>query len=202
METKQDNVLPPGQRYIKKFIHYAALGVPKVELNSYRLKVSGLVERELEFNYDELLKMINVHYKKDFHCVTGWSVKDVEWDGIKIKDLLDMAKVKDSAKWVIFYSLDGYTSIVPLEDVMSDDSIIALLVNGKPLSREQGFPARPFMPHLYGWKSAKWLTEIELVQNYVDGYWENYGYHERGYVWDEERFKGHNGKHSAKRPIL
>ncbi|ARM75191.1 sulfite oxidase-like oxidoreductase [Acidianus manzaensis] len=199
MEEKQ---VPPHQKYIKKFIYYAELGVPEVDINSYRLKISGLVEKNLEFNYNQLLEMIDTSYTRDFHCVTGWSVKDVYWEGVKIKKLADMAKVKSEAKWVMFYSLDGYTSVVPIEDALSEDSIIALRMQGKPLTKEQGFPARPFMPHLYGWKSAKWLTEIEFLSDYTDGYWEERGYNERGNVWEEERFKGKYGKHSPKKPIL
>ncbi|AWR96715.1 molybdopterin-dependent oxidoreductase [Acidianus sulfidivorans JP7] len=199
MEEKQ---IPPHQKYIKKFIYYAELGIPEVDINSYRLKISGLVENPLEFSYDQLLNMIDTKYTRDFHCVTGWSVKDVEWEGIKFKRIADLAKVKSEAKWVMFYSLDGYTSIVPLEDALSEDSIIALKMQGKPLTREQGFPARPFIPHLYGWKSAKWLGEIEFLEKYIDGYWEERGYNERGNVWNEERFKGLYGKHSPKRPII
>jgi DMSO/TMAO reductase YedYZ molybdopterin-dependent catalytic subunit len=90
---------------------------------------------------------------------------------------------------------DGYTAPVPLEDAMVEDSLIALKMNGKPIPLQQGFPARPFIPHLYGWKSAKWLTDVEFLPQYEDGYWEMYGYHERGNVWDQERFKGQGGKH-------
>lgn len=199
MEQRQ---IPPGQRYVKKFIYYAEFGVPQVDINSYRLRITGLVENPLEFTYEQLLNMIDTKYTRDFHCVTGWSVKDVEWEGVKIKRLAEMAKVRNEAKWVMFYSLDSYTAVVPTEDALSDDSIIALKMNGKPLTKEQGFPVRPFIPHLYGWKSAKWLTEIEFLKEYVDGYWEERGYHERGNVWEEERFKGMSGRHTRRRPLI
>ncbi|MCI2413964.1 MAG: sulfite oxidase-like oxidoreductase [Candidatus Aramenus sp.] len=198
METQ----IPKGQKYIKKFIYYAALGVPEVDVTKYKLTVAGLVENRLEFSYEELLKMIDVDYVRDFHCVTGWSVKDVRWEGIRIRRLAEMAKVKENAKWTVFYSLDGYTSVVTVEDALHEDAIIVLRMNGKPLTLESGFPSRPFIPHLYGWKSAKWLTEIEFVEKYVDGFWEERGYHERGNVWEEERFKGHSGRHTPKRPLL
>ncbi|MCH1771122.1 MULTISPECIES: sulfite oxidase-like oxidoreductase [Metallosphaera] len=194
--------MPPGQRPIKRFIYYAALGVPEVNVEEYRFKVTGMVERELSFTYQELLNMMDMEYKRDFHCVTGWSVLDVSWKGINLKRLVERASPKPEAKWVIFYSLDGYTATVPLEDVMNEDSILVLIMNGRPLTKEEGFPARPFFPHLYGWKSAKWVTSMELVPEYVDGYWEERGYHERGNVWDEERFKGFWGRHSKKRPII
>ena len=194
----------PNQRYVKKFIYYAALGVPKVDVNKWRLQVFGLVRKPLEFSYQELLDMIDTDYVRDFHCVTGWSVKDVRWEGVKIRKLYEMAGVEDRAKWVMFYSLDGYTSIVPLEDATHEDSIVALRINGRPLDIKEGFPARPIIPHLYAWKSAKWLFGIEFRESYADGFWEERGYHERGNAFLEERFKGEGYSHAGmkRNPIL
>jgi len=132
-------------------------------------------------------------------CVTKWSIEKPLWEGVPIKLLAERAKVKPEATWVMYRCYEGYTAPVPVEDALREDSIVALRLNGKPLLPEQGFPARPFMPDLYGWKSAKWLTEIEFIPKYEDGYWEMYGYHERGNVWEEERFKGHQGKNWLKR---
>ena len=135
-------------------------------------------------------------------CVTSWSIEKPLWEGVPIKYLADAAEVKPEAKWVMFHCYDGYTAPIPVEDALMEDSIVALKMNGRPLSAEQGFPARPFMPHLYGWKSAKWLGRIEFIPEYVDGYWEGYGYHERGDVNEEERFKGakgQGGKHFARK---
>jgi DMSO/TMAO reductase YedYZ molybdopterin-dependent catalytic subunit len=127
-------------------------------------------------------------------CVTKWSIKDARWEGVALRGLLDQAKVRPEAKWVMFHCVDGYTAPVPLEYAMRDDALLAFKVNGNPLSAEQGFPARPFFPNLYGWKSAKWANRMELMPAYKDGYWEMYGYHERADVWEEERFKGGWGK--------
>lgn len=135
-------------------------------------------------------------------CVTSWSIEKPLWEGVPIRSLADAAGVKPEASWVMFHCYDGYTAPVPVEDALMEDSIVALKMNGKPLTAEQGFPARPFMPHLYGWKSAKWLAKIEFIPEYVDGYWERFGYHERGDVDEEERFKGargQGGKHYARR---
>ena len=134
-------------------------------------------------------------------CVTKWSIKDVIWDGVAFREIAKLTGVKPEAKWVMFRCADGYTAPVPLEDAMVEDSIIAFQMNGRPIPWQQGFPARPFIPHLYGWKSAKWLNEIEFMPEYRDGYWEMYGYNERGDIWDEERFKGHQGKHSKRRSL-
>jgi DMSO/TMAO reductase YedYZ molybdopterin-dependent catalytic subunit len=191
--------LPPGQVWGRKFVIYAALGIPKVDPKTWKLKVSGLVEKPLEFTYEEFLALPMKQYSKSYYCVTKWSIEKPTWEGVPIKLLADMAMVKPGATWVMYRCYEGYTAPVPVEDALREDSIVALRLNGKPLLPEQGFPARPFMPDLYGWKSAKWLTEIEFIPKYEDGYWEMYGYHERGNVWEEERFKGHSGKNWLKR---
>ncbi|MEM0440950.1 MAG: sulfite oxidase-like oxidoreductase [Candidatus Caldarchaeum sp.] len=189
------NRLPPGQVWARNWVIYSALGTPTIDINAYRLRVEGLVENEAEYTYQQLLEMADVEYVRPFHCVTKWSIDNVKWKGVSLKRLLMLSKPKNEAEWVMFGCLDGYTAPVPIEDAMSEDAIVALEINAKPLNIEQGFPARPFIPHLYGWKSAKWLSEITLIPSYSDGYWELYGYHERGNVWDEERFKGMGGKH-------
>jgi DMSO/TMAO reductase YedYZ molybdopterin-dependent catalytic subunit len=191
--------LPPGQYWGKKWIIYAALGIPEVKLGDWRLRVTGLVNNDLEFSYQDLLSLPMKKYRRSFDCVTKWSIKDPEWEGVPMGLIAEKAQVRPSATWVMFHCFDGYTAPVPVEDALHGDSIVALKLNGKPLLPEQGFPTRPFIPHLYGWKSAKWLDGIEFLSAYRDGYWEMYGYHERGNVDDEERFKGGSGKHSKRR---
>ncbi len=192
---------PQGQTFAKRWAIYAALGVPKVTLEDWRLHTKGLAERELNLTFHELEKLPQVQLTRSFHCVTQWSIKDVVWEGVAFRELAKLTGVKPDAKWVMFHCADGYTAPVPLEDAMVADSLIAFKLNGKPLSERQGFPARPLIPQLYGWKSAKWLTEIEFLPEYEDGYWETYSYHERGNVWDEERFKGQGGKHVRHRGL-
>ncbi|MFN3621340.1 MAG: sulfite oxidase-like oxidoreductase [Nitrososphaerales archaeon] len=182
--------LPMGQHYINRFIIYSALGIPNVDLQKWRLTIDGEVEQTLILTYNELLsQQIWCEVVRDFHCVTKWSVPSVKFGGVKLKDLALRAKPKPQSKYVLFGCLDGYTTTVPIEDAFSEDAIIVLKVDGQPLRAEQGFPARPFIPHLYAWKSAKWLHLIRFLREYVDGYWEARGYHERGNVWSEERFK-------------
>jgi DMSO/TMAO reductase YedYZ molybdopterin-dependent catalytic subunit len=192
---------PPGQTFAKRWAIYAALGVPKIRLEDWRLYTKGLVEKELNLTFQELQKLPQVQLTRSFHCVTQWSIKDVVWEGVSFRELARLTGVKPEAKWVMFRCADDYTAPVPLEDAMVEDSLIAFKINGKPLSEQQGFPARPFIPQLYGWKSAKWLTGIEFLAEYKDGYWETYSYHERGNVWDEERFKGQGGKHVRHRGL-
>lgn len=191
----EEEPLPSGQVWGRRWIIYAALGIPQVDVSSWKLTVDGNVRNVVEYSYDELISMEHVSYRRPFHCVTNWSIKDVIWEGVSIRKVVEPAGVIEDSRWVMFHCLDGYTAPVPIEDALHQDSIIALKINGLPLARQQGFPARPFIPHLYGWKSAKWLRRIELMKDYKDGYWEMYGYHERGNVWEEERFKGDEGKH-------
>ena len=193
--------IPPGQHFAKRWAIYAALGVPQIKLETWRLQTKGLVENPLTFSFDDLQGLPQVKLTRDFHCVTAWSIKDVVWEGVAFRELARLTRVKPEAKWVMFHCADGYTAPLPLEDAMVEDSLLAFKMNGKPIPEQQGFPARPFIPHLYGWKSAKWLTEIEFLSEYRDGYWEFYGYHERGNVWDEERFKGQGGKHVRRRGL-
>ena len=187
-------MLPPGQVWGKKFVIYAALGIPRINPNDWKLKVDGLVENQIEYTYDQLLSMPQTSYVKSAHCVTRWSIKDVQWEGLPIMSLLQPARIKSEARWLMFHCVEGYSAPVPLDEALRDDALLAFKINGKPLSAEQGFPARPFLPNLYLWKSAKWVNRMELIPDYGDGYWEMYGYHERANIWEEERFKGHVGK--------
>lgn len=188
MDLKTVEVENPGQRYIGNWIIYSALGEPVIKPENWSLKITGLVKTPLEFSFKEIMEMPHLKYRCDFNCVTAWSIKDVIWEGPSMKDLIEKAGPDPSAKWVMFKCGDGYDTPIPLEYAMTDEAVIAVRMNGEPLKVEQGFPARPFMPELYAWKSAKWLTEIELIEDYRDGYWENYGYHERGLVSAGERY--------------
>lgn len=195
------STIPPGQSFAKRWAIYAALGVPEIKLDAWRLSTKGLVEKELNLSFDDLQKLPQVKLTRDFSCVTSWSIRDVIWEGVALRELAKLTGVKPEAKWVMFRCADGYTAPVPLEDAMVEDSLIAFKMNGKPIPIQQGFPARPFIPQLYGWKSAKWLTTIEFLAGYEDGYWENFSYHERGNIWKEERFKGQGGKHVRHRGL-
>lgn len=181
--------LAPGQYYAKRFVIYSALGEPRINLDTWRLSISGLVENELSLSFEELQRLPQVKLIRDFHCVTQWSIKDVVWEGVRFRELANLTKVRPEAEWAMFQCADGYTAPVPLVDAMVEDSMIATKMNGEPIPVEQGFPARPLIPHLYAWKSAKWLTKIEFMEKYKDGYWEAHGYHERGNVSKEERLR-------------
>jgi DMSO/TMAO reductase YedYZ molybdopterin-dependent catalytic subunit len=186
--------LPGGQVWGRKFVVYAALGIPRVDPQKWRLRVDGLVTTPLEYTYSQMTSLPQTSYVRSAHCVTKWSIRDVAWEGVPIGGLVAPAGVSPLSKWVMFHCEEGYSAPVPVDDALREDSLLAFKLNGKPLSAEQGFPARPFFPNLYLWKSAKWVNRIEFIEGYQDGYWEAYGYHERASVWEEERFKGDHGR--------
>jgi len=146
---------PHGQKYMHNFVIYRILGQPEVDVRKWKLTVEGLVRKKLEYTYNVLLSMKHVRLIADFHRVTGWSAKDIVWEGIPLRKLVGENNILPNVKWAYVESLDGYTTVIPISDFLSEKSLLILKINGEFLSLEQGFPARIFIPHLYGWKGAK-----------------------------------------------
>ncbi len=183
---------PEGQKAIPKYVIYAAEGVQNVDPKTWRLKVKGEVSRELTLTLEELVETSEELDERDFHCVTGWSVKGNKWIGVRLGKLASRAGVSGDAKWLLAYGVAGYSTIIPIDEALREDSIIAVGLNGEKLTPESGYPARLLIPRLYGWKSAKWIRELIFLKEYIDGYWEALAYHERGLVDAQERFKVRN----------
>ncbi len=182
-----------SQKRIPSFVVYAAEGIQDVDPSTWRLRIRGEVAEEKEYSLDELYSMAEDLGSADFHCVTGWSVSSKKWIGVRISKLIEDSKPTSRAKWVVIKSVrGGYSTIIPLEEALRDNAFAVLRVDGEPLSREHGYPLRLFFPRLFGWKSAKWVNEIILLDRYEDGTWEARAYHERGLVEYEERFKIRN----------
>lgn len=180
---------PRGQVYINIPIVYAILGVPNVDVSKWILEVTGMVENPAHLSLVDLYELGVVDYKTSFHCVTGWSIREIVFTGIPVTRIIERVRPRSNVKWVYIESLDGYSTIVPYEDFAREESMIVLEMDRRPLDILHGYPARLIIPHLYGWKSAKWISRIELTDKYRDGYWEALGYHPRGKVVLEERFK-------------
>lgn len=161
-----------------RFRIYSVVGfLPRRERAEYRLRVTGLVERPLELTFAELAAMRPTSMVKDFQCVTGWRVPDVAWKGVLLADLLDAAGVAAGAGALTFRSFDGvYTESLTLEQARRPDVLVAYELEGKPVSRAQGGPVRLYVAPMYGYKSLKWLDEIEVVPEVEEGYWEVRGY--------------------------
>lgn len=179
--------LPPGQRVISSLKPMG--GVPGDPRRSqYRLKVHGEVEHPFELDFIGLTKLPQTHLKCDVHCVTSWSMFDVEFTGVAVRELAKRAGVKPSARHVIFEAAADYTSNVPIAEAMQPNVVVAHSLFGNELPRTHGGPVRAVVPNLYFWKSAKWLTGIRFVRRDEPGYWEARGYNNHGDPWKEERY--------------
>ena len=163
---------------IGRFRIYTVTGdLPDRSRADYRLRVSGLVDTPLDLPFAELASMPVTRVTRDFQCVTGWRVPDVQWAGVRLRDLLDRAGVQSDAGAVRFVSFDGaYSESLTLEQARRDDVLVAYVLEGEPLSSEHGGPARLYVAPMYGYKSCKWLGAIELTARVEPGYWEQRGY--------------------------
>ena len=180
--------LPPGQRLTKDF-PVLDLGVqPNVAQSDWSLSVAGQVGHPLKWTWRDFMAQPQVTLTNDIHCVTTWSRYDNVWVGVSMRHLLSLAKPFEKAKYVMLRSFDGYSTNLPLADIDRDDVLMAHTWQDAPLAREHGGPVRLVVPHLYFWKSAKWLRHITFIEKDQPGYWEARGYHMRGNPWDEERY--------------
>ena len=179
--TGLSSLLPIG-----RFRIYTVTGdLPWRDPAEYRLTVSGLVEQPLDLGYDELRTMVPTSMTRDFQCVTGWRVSDVQWRGVKVRDLLERAGLKPSATALQFTSFDGvYTESLTLEQAQRDDVIVAYEMENESVSREHGGPVRLYVAPMYGYKSLKWLEGIRVVDEVRPGYWEQLGYDVDAWVGD------------------
>jgi DMSO/TMAO reductase YedYZ molybdopterin-dependent catalytic subunit len=180
--------LPPGQHLVKNWPVLDLGQTPSVSTDSWRLEVRGLVETPLTLKWTEFQALEQNRKISDIHCVTTWSRYDNEWKGVSTRDLLDLAMPKSEATHVMLTSYDGYTTNLPLDDFAAEEAILATHWEGTPITRDHGGPMRLVVPHLYFWKSAKWLRRIELMAGDRAGFWEQNGYHMYGDPWREERY--------------
>lgn len=186
-ETRPGRV-PPGQTVTKKFPELHVGAVPAFDPSAWDFRVYGEVGQPLVFSYDQFMQLPTVVRLSDFHCVTGWSKLDNEWEGVSFLELMRMADLKSVARYVVVHAEGEYTTNAPLEDMMSEDVLLAYRHNSANLSPEHGWPLRLVVPSLYAYKSAKWLRALELTVEDRPGYWEVRGYHNRGDPWKEERY--------------
>ncbi len=182
--------LPPGQYHTERYPVLHVGDVPDISREEFRLRVFGEVERPTTFTFDDLVALGTVDETVDLHCVTKWSKFDMQWKGVRFSDVVGSCGVLPSAHFVLEYAAYGYTTNVPLADCMRDDVLLAWEHDGVPLEPEHGGPVRMVIPHLYLWKSAKWLEGIELRATDQPGFWEQNGYHMYGDPFREQRFSG------------
>ncbi|OLP61356.1 molybdopterin-binding protein [Xaviernesmea oryzae] len=183
-----DHRLPPGQHLVKNWPVLDLGQHPSIGTTSWSLDVTGAVETPLHLNWATFQALPQSRFVSDIHCVTTWSRYDNRWQGVSVHDLLDRVRPKAEATHVMLRSYDGYTTNLPLADFAVEDAILATHWEGEPLTREHGGPVRLVVPHLYFWKSAKWIERIDFMTADRAGFWEKNGYHMRGDPWAEERY--------------
>ncbi len=189
-----DDRIPAGQYTTDKWPVLTYGDTPELAPEQCSLRIFGAVESEVSFDWATLQAMDRVAVTADFHCVTRFSTLDNPWGGIATRDLLAHATVDPEASHVMVHCHGGYTTNMPLEDFLSERALVALEWAGKPLDTDHGGPLRLVIPHLYAWKSAKWLEAIEVLHEDKRGFWEENGYHTYGDPWREQRFSSQETK--------
>ncbi len=188
--TDDPGRVPPGQHLTAGFPVLHVGRAPAWGEEDVRLTVTGLVTERLVLDLDEVRAFGSVERTTDFHCVTTWSRLDNTWTGVRVADVLARAVPKPAATHAVVSGYPAYSTNLSLEDLTGDDVLLAWMHDREPLPVEHGGPLRLVVPHLYGWKSVKWVTEIRLTDRDVRGYWEERGYHDLGDPWREQRFRG------------
>lgn len=183
--------LPPGQYFTERFPVLHVGDVPDYrDPSTWSLTISGLVEEEVTLSWDDLFAQPSIEVTFDIHCVTKWSKFDTVWKGVKVTHLLSLARPLPAATHLLSHAEYGYMANTPLADATVDDAMVAYQYDGEPLEAQHGYPARLIIPHLYFWKSTKWLRGLELLDKDHAGFWEQNGYHMYGDPWREQRFWG------------
>ena len=177
--------LPPGQSPTLKFPEFTFRAIPEIDLATWSLAVHGEVAEPFALRWEEFRALPGAETVADLHCVTRWSKFDTRWEGVPARALLDRARPTAAATHVLLHGFDGYTTNLPLAAL--DDALVAHTFEGAPLEALHGGPARLLAPARYLWKSAKWLSAIEVLDHDRPGFWERNGYHNDGDPWGEQR---------------
>ena len=180
--------LPPGQYLTEKWPVLHAGDIPRIDVSTWTLRVFGLVEEEVTLDYEQLRALPATDITTDIHCVTRWSRFDAGFRGVRWRELAALCKPLPAAHFVVAHAPQGFTANLPLAALDDDDAMICYEADGDPLTAEHGGPVRLLVPSRYFWKSAKWLTGLELVSADQPGFWERLGYHNDADPWREERY--------------
>ena len=179
--------LPPGQKEVKESPLRHIGSIPKFNRKTWNLLVYGEVEKPLSFSWNDVLKMPTMTSTSDFHCVEGWSVLNNKWEGISFRTIVEMAEPKDNAKYITFECDDGYTTSLPITDLLEKEVLLAYKLQDENLKPERGGPLRLIVPHKYAYKSAMWIRKIKFTSTQELGYWESRGYSNTADPWKEDR---------------
>lgn len=187
-EPSQGDRVPPGQYLAKGFPVLTYGDTPAISLDRWELKIWGCTQQPIVLRWADIMALPQSDFTADFHCVTRWSKLDVQWRGVKVTDLMRAIELEPRAVHVMQHAYGGYTTNLPLEDFLREENFLAHQLFGEPLPPDHGGPLRLVVPHLYAWKSTKWLNGLEFLDREALGFWERNGYHKRGEPWAEERF--------------
>jgi len=188
-ESEQSDRVPPGQYLAKGFPVLTYGDTPEIRTEDWEFKVWGLATPKT-FSWSDIMAMPQSEFTADFHCVTRWSKLDVTWRGIKVTDFMKQVEVDPQAVHIMEHCYGGYTTNITKEDFLREENFFAHTLFDEPLSADHGGPLRLVVPHLYAWKSAKWINGLEFLDEEALGFWERNGYHKRGEPWAEERYSG------------
>jgi DMSO/TMAO reductase YedYZ molybdopterin-dependent catalytic subunit len=180
--------IPPGQHLTEKWpvLHYGS--IPHIDLSKWTFGVTGLVEEPVSWTWDQFMALPRVTRQDDIHCVTRWTKLDNQWDGVAVREVLARIRLKPEATHVLVHAEHGFTANLSLADFDRDENLFAYRHSGQELAAEHGWPLRLVVPHLYFWKSVKWVRGLEFLDQDVPGFWEQNGYHMRGDPGTEERY--------------
>jgi DMSO/TMAO reductase YedYZ molybdopterin-dependent catalytic subunit len=185
---RRDVDLPPGQYLTEDFPVLSAGPTPRINLDTWQFTVTSETGQRIGWTWPELRALPSETVTVDLHCVTRWSKLGTQWEGVPVSTLL--ADVDTAADFAMVHSYGGYTTNLPLEDLLDGQAWVAYRYDGQELAPQHGGPARLLVPHLYLWKSAKWVRGIELMHEDSPGFWEGAGYHNYGDPWREQRYSG------------
>lgn len=186
-EQEDNERVPPGQYLAKGFPVLTYGATPKINIEEWEFKVWGLA-KPATFTWADFMVLPQSEFTADFHCVTRWSKLDVKWTGIKVTEFMSLLEVDPQAVHVMEHCYGGYTTNISMADFVREENFFAFQLFGEPLPAEHGGPMRLVVPHLYAWKSAKWINGLEFLDHEELGFWERNGYHRRGEPWLEERY--------------
>jgi DMSO/TMAO reductase YedYZ molybdopterin-dependent catalytic subunit len=189
-EAAKANRVPPGQYVTNDFPVLSAGPTPNVRLDQWEFVIEGLVREPVRWAWEEFLTLPAQTYVVDISCVTKWTKLDMRWGGVSVDTLFEHVELDPKAMFVTAFSYGGYTTNVPLPDLINGQAFIAYEYDGRSLTPEHGGPARLVVPHLYFWKSAKWVRGLRLMEKDKPGFWESLGYNNHGDPWKEERYSG------------
>jgi DMSO/TMAO reductase YedYZ molybdopterin-dependent catalytic subunit len=182
--------IPPGQYLTTDFPVLSAGPTPRTPLDRWSFAIEGLVREPARWTWAELITLPSREWIVDISCVTKWTKLDMRWHGVSLDTLLEAVELDPGAAFVVAWSDGGYTTNLPLSDVVNGQAFVAWEYDGRPLTPEHGGPARLVVPGRYFWKSAKWVRGLRILDRDAPGFWESLGYHNRGDQWLEERYSG------------